>query len=361
MRVSFSMVKKRAQKTKEEPRLSKAHLRLYIQRIKARIDAFLRRRPHRSFKQTRRRDYVRSLKLPGYWAFTGEVTAFLWRYKKTFLLLALVYALVTAAFVGIVSQANYEQISETLQETGGQLFSGNWWEVGKAGLLIGTGVMGSLTNTPNDMERSVAIVVGLLVWLTTIWLLRGYMAGKKPKLRDGLYSAGAPIVATFFVFVVLLIQLIPLALAALALSAASATGLINEGIEAMVFWTVEILLLVISLYWLASTFFALVIVTLPGMYPMRALASAGDLVIGRRLRIFLRFIWLFGITFLVWAIVVIPVILFDGWLKSVWPAISWLPIVPLVMLVVASLSLIWMSSYIYMFYRKVVDDGAPPA
>lgn len=332
-----------------------------LERVRQRINGFLLRRPHRSFRRTMRRDYVRPLRLPGYWAFTAQVWQFLWQRKKTFLLLAFIYALVTAVFVGISSQATYIQFSDALKESGSQLFSGSWWEIGQAGLLLGTGVMGSLNSAPSEMERVIAIVIGLLVWLTTVWLLRAFMAGKKPRLRDALYSAGAPIVASFFLFVVLLIQLIPLALAALAFSAASSTGLIDDGIESMVFWTVELLLLLVSLYWLASTFFALVIVTLPGMYPMQALKTAGDLVVGRRLRIFLRFLWLSILIFITWAIIMIPIIVFDSWLKSVWPAIDWFPLVPICLLAVASLSLIWLSSYTYMLYRKVVDDDAAPA
>ena len=36
-----------------------------------RTRAYLQRRPHRSFRRTYRRDYERSLALPGYWAFTN--------------------------------------------------------------------------------------------------------------------------------------------------------------------------------------------------------------------------------------------------------------------------------------------------
>lgn len=330
-------------------------------RIKRRRDSLLVRRPHRSFRLTSRRDYARSLKLPGYWAFTAEVIGYLWQRKKTFLLLVFVYALVTAAFVGITSQSTYSAFSEGLKESGNQFFSGDWSQIGQASVLLGAGVLGSLNTAPTDMERVIAVIVGLLMWLTTVWLLRAYLAGKKPRLRDALYSAGSPIVATFLILVVLLIQLIPLALAALAFGAASSTGLIYEGVEAMVFWVVEILLLVMSMYWFASTFFALVVVTLPGMYPMQALKTGGDLVIGRRLRIFLRFIWLFVLTFIAWIIVMIPVILFDTWLKEVWEAISWLPLVPICFLGVASLSLLWVCSYTYLLYRKVVDDNVAPA
>lgn len=333
----------------------------FWQRLKIRRDAFLARRPHRSFRRTWRRDYIRSLKLPGYWSFTNEVWRYIWRRKKTFLLLVLLYALITGLFVGVTSQETYAELSETLKESGGQFFSGAWWEIGHAGILLATGITSSLSSNPTDSERVIAIVAGLLMWLTTVWLLRVFMAGKKPRLRDALYSAGAPIVGTFCLLVVLFIQLIPLALAVLAFSAASTTGFIFEGVESMVFWVVEILLITVAFYWLASTFFALVIVTLPGMYPLRALKNAGDIVIGRRLRIFQRFIWLFAVTFVAWVVLLLPIILLDAWLKSIWPAISWVPLVPLCFLAMASLSVLWMASYTYMLYRKVVDDNAAPA
>lgn len=354
------MVKQK--KAKKQPaKTAKAEKLSLLKRLKLRRDTFLARRPHRSFRRTLRRDYVRSLKLPGYWKFTADVGSFLWQHKKPLLLLVLLYAAVTALFVGITSQATYAEFSQNLKDLGGQFFSGSWWEIGHAGLLLTSGIMGSLSDAPSDMERAIALIAGLLMWLTTVWLLRAFMAGKKPRLRDALYSAGAPIVPTFCILVVLFIQLIPIALAALAFSAAVTTGFLDEGVEAMLFWVVEILLLTISLYWLASTFFALVIVTLPGMYPFRALKNAGDIVVGRRLRIFMRLVWLFAGTFLVWALVLIPIILFDAWLKSAWPAISWLPLVPICFLIMASLSVLWVASYTYLLYRKVVDDDAAPA
>lgn len=355
------MVKEKAKKKRAVAAKKEIKKPSFWQKIKGRRDNFLARRPHRSFRRTWRRDYVRSLKLPGYWAFTAEVWMYLWRRKKTFLLLGFLYALTTALFVGITSQVTYAEFSEVLKGAGDDLFSGAWWQIGQAGLLLATGITGSLSDAPNDLERVIAFLAGLLVWLTTVWLLRAFMAGKKPRLRDGLYNAGAPIVGTFCIAIVLFIQLIPLGLAALAFSAASMTGFISEGVGAMVFWVVEILLVTLALYWLASTLFALVIVTLPGMYPFQALKNAGDIVVGRRLRIFLRFIWLFAFTFIVWAVVLIPIILFDAWLKSTWPAISWLPLIPVCFLAMASLSVLWIASYTYILYRKVVDDNAAPA
>lgn len=45
---------------------------------------FLQRRPHRSFRLTKRRDYRRDLKIPGYWSLTSEACRLVWRNKKTF-------------------------------------------------------------------------------------------------------------------------------------------------------------------------------------------------------------------------------------------------------------------------------------
>ncbi len=348
------------QKPSRLERAKSAALKPY-QAVKKRITGLLERRPHRSFRRTRQRDYARSLKLPGYWAFTNEVRRILWQHKYTFLLLVVLYGTLSAVLVGLASQSTYAEISNALQESGGDLFQGNWGEIGKAGLLLTTGVVGSLNDTPTDAQRISGGILALMVWLTTVWLLRAMVAGRKPKLRDGLYNAGAPIVSSFLVSLVLILQLLPLAIVAIGYGAAVASGLLNGGVEAMVFWIVALLLAALSLYWFTSTFIALVVITLPGMYPMQALRTAGDLVVGRRVRILLRQLWLVATMLVVWVVAMIPLILFDTWLKKTVPAIEWLPIVPVSLLVMASLSVVWSAAYTYLLYRKVVDDDASPA
>ncbi len=326
-----------------------------------RRDAFLARRPHRSFRRTRRRDYVRTLALPGYWAFTHSVRRTLWQHRKLFLGLTAIYALLIALMVGIGSQDTYTTLTDTLSSTSGGVLSGGLGALGQASLLLATTVSGSLSQNLTEVQQVYAVILGLLTWLTTIWLLRNVLAGHKVKLRDGLYSSGAPILATFLVGLVFIVQLLPLALALIGYSAASSTGLLTNGVEAMLFWAAAGLLVVLSLYWITSTFFALVIVTLPGMYPLRALKTAGDLVIGRRLRILLRILWLALLIVLIWVVIMIPIILLDSWLKSIWPGINWLPLVPVALLVMSSLTLVGATSYIYLLYRKVVADDTEPA
>lgn len=329
--------------------------------IRRRIQDFTSRRPHRSFRLTRRRDYARSLQLPGYWAFSHYVFQTIWKRRRLFGALALVYAVLSGLIVGIASQDIYTQLGDALKETGDDIFQGNFGEIGKASLLLAATISGGANSAPTEAQQIYGGIFVLLTWLTTVWLLRNILAGHTVRLRDGLYSAGAPIVATFLVSIVLLAQLLPLGLAFVGYSAAISSGLLSGGVAAMVFWVVASLLSVLSLYWVTSTIIALVVVTLPGMYPMRALKTAGDLVIGRRLRILLRLLWMLLGVVVVWAVVMIPIIIFDTWLKGVWPAVVAVPLIPLALLAMGSVTTIWMASYVYLLYRKVVDDDAKPA
>lgn len=331
------------------------------QALTKRVGTFLARRPHRSFIRTRRRDYVRTLTLPGYWSFTNEVRRLLWKHKKLFLWLAVVYSVLTIALVGMASQSTYTNLSDTLKTSGGDLFSGGWGKISQAGLLLLSGVTGNLTATPSAVQQVYAALLALLVWLTTVWLLRAILAGHKPRLRDGIYNAAAPLVATFLVALLLVVQLLPVAVAAIGYSAAVTSDLLSGGVEAMIFWAAAGLLTVLSLYWMMGTLFALIIVTLPGMYPMKAIRTAGDLVIGRRLRILSRLLWLMGTVAVAWIVVMVPIILMATWLYGIAPAINWLPIVPIALLLMGTLTVIWVAGYVYLFYRKVVDDDAAPA
>jgi hypothetical protein len=319
---------------------------------------FLARRPHRTLKLTRRRDYVRSLDLPGYIAFTHYVNKTVWGNKRLLLSLAALYIVLFTVLVGIGSQETYTTLSDTLQDAGTSVVGGDFSQLGEAGTLFLTIATVGISETPSESQQIYIGLLGLLVWLTTVWLLRNKMAGHKVKLRDALYNAGSPIVSLFLVTLVLLIQMIPILLAVIAYSAAASSGLLNGGVEAMLFWIGASILGLISIFWATSTFFAMIIVTLPGVYPMKALRDAGDLVLGRRLRIVLRWLWMFLAVAVAWVIVLVPALLLDIWLRSTWPAYGSVPVIPLLLALLGTLSLVWFASYVYLLYRKVIDESA---
>lgn len=329
--------------------------------VRRRQRAYLARRPHRSFRLTRRRDYKRSLELPGYWSFSRYVWTTLWREKRLFGGLLLTYMLISLAISGIGAQESYRNLSDALTETGGDVFTGNWGKVGAAGLLLVTTVTSGLTPSATEAQSVIGGLAVFFAWLTAVWLLRNVLAGRKVRLRDGLYNSGAPILSTLIVGLILVVQLIPVSLALLVYSAASTTGLLDSGVAAMLFWVAAAAFVTMTLYWITSTLIALVVVTLPGMYPFQALRAAGDLIIGRRLRVLYRWAWMVLLIVVAWLLVVIPIILLDGWLVQAAPSVAWLPLVPMAVLFMGSATLIFAAAYVYLLYRKVVDDDASPA
>lgn len=348
-----------SKKTKKSPAknaVKQSWLRQTISIQKERMTNFMARRPHRSFRLTRRRDYVRPLALPGNISFTNEVTRTLWKYKKIFLILAAIYAILYGLLVGIQSQESYSSISDSLQEAGNEVYDGNWSAVGQAALLTLSVAATGLNAESTEAQQLFSVLVFLMVWLTTVWLLRNLLAGHKVKVRDGLYNSASPLFAMVIIALIIAVQLIPVAIAFVGYNAALGTGLIaSGGAGAMLFWIGAGLLSLLSLFWITSSLFAMIIVTIPGMYPLKAMRTAGDMVLGRRIKILLRWVWMALVLAVAWAVVIIPIILLDMLIKSLWPVIAWVPIVPVAGLLMAAVSTVWVSAYVYLLYRKVVD------
>lgn len=301
--------------------------------------------------------------MPGYLEFTAFVSKLIVKNWKILSLVVVLYSVFGALFIGLVSQDVYNQFGQVLRDTGDDVFSGNLGKLGQSALLLISSVMSGTTSPFGDGQSQVAAAfVGIMFWLVVVWIMRNIVAGKKVRLRDSLYNSGAPLISTMVISVVVFIQLLPVALVVIGYAAATQTGLIAAGgVEAMVFWVAAGLLALMSIYWLSSTFIALVVVTLPGMYPFEALKIAGDLVIGRRLRIILRMLWA-GACVLVFSIVILlPLTLLDSWLSGLWGWYQAVPTVPVAILLVGSVSLLWTISYIYLLYRRMVDDNAKPA
>lgn len=328
----------------------------FLERQRVFWKEYFSKNPHRSLRLTKRRDFARPLVLPNPLLFILTVTTTLWSYRRIFLPLMAVYALLFTALVGLTSQDTYSQVVSSIEESGTDVFSESGSTLELAGLTLLSIASGNANGTITESQQIFGVLLGLLAWLTTVWLLRNLLAGNKVKMRDGLYNAGSPILATAIVTLIIVIQLLPVAIAAIGYAAAVNSGLIvNGGVEAMLFWIAAGLLGLLSLYWIGGSLFALVIVTLPGMYPLKAINASRELLLSRRLKLLIRMLWMALFIATIWVVVLIPVIMLDSWLKSVAPAVQWLPLVPVVILVISTYSVFWASTYIYLLYRKVVD------
>lgn len=271
-------------------------------------------------------------------------------------------ALASVILVGMMSQDMYESLQDALEETSENVAGGDFGQVGKSGLLLlSIATTGGLNQAPSESQQIFNVIIFLIVWMVVVWILRNYLAGNKVRMRDGLYNAMGPLVGTVLVLVFLLIQLIPVAIVAFVYSMALGTQFLENIFAAAVFWPLAILLLLLSLYWGVGTILALVVVTIPGMYPMEAIKMAGDLIIGRRVRVILRVLWALLVLAVCWAVIMIPIILLEGWLKVSFEFLAGVPIVPVALLIISVMSVVYLASYVYLFYRRIVDDNASPA
>ena len=181
------------------------------------------------------------------------------------------------------------------------------------------------------------------------------MAGHDIKLRDGLYNAMTPLVSTLIVFVVALIQCVPIFILVVAYSAAVQTEFLATPFYALVFFIFAALMIILSAYLLSSSLMALVAVSAPGLYPMKALRTASDLMMGRRIRFILRLVALLLVIALMWVVVMLPLIMFDLFMKQFeWT--SGIPFVPFCLTAMTCFTCIYLTVYLYIYYRWMLDN-----
>lgn len=323
-------------------------------RARARVESFLKRRPYRSFRLAKKRDMPKNKPLPSNIIFTTEVFGIIKKYRRSFIYFIVIYAILYSLLAGILDQESYADLTESLRSLGPSVLGGDFGKVGQVSTTFLTVVNNHLSGGLSATQQIYITTLGLFTWLSVVWFLRQRLSGAEVKVRDALYTAGAPLLATIIVAIVGLFQLLPGTIGVLLYGAATQFGFINGGVEAMLFAIAAALLVALSLYWVTSTLLALVVVTIPGTYPFRALSIAGDVVVGRRLSILLRLLWMGFMVIIGWVMILIPVIL----LADVLPW-KWLPIVPLTIQLLSGASMVFAAAYVYILYRRIIDDGEP--
>lgn len=333
-----------------------------VARVKRRRADFLKRRPHRSFRLTSRLDSQRSLKIEGYMTFSRRVLSQIKTHWRFFGKLLLVAIGVFATFSLLISQISYNTMREALDEaTKGVVSSGLGGSLYRAALIFISTARNSGDAASDQSVALLTIFIALVIWLTVVYFLRHALSGKKLSFRQALYNSGSPLVPTLILLFIAVIQLTPLGIYLIVFSAAKNTEIINGGGVEMLAVVLGGLIVALTLYWLISTIIALVVVTLPDMKPIQALRVADDMVVGRRGRIVRRLAWQILHVVVLWVLVMIPVIVLEDTLARKWEWIKNVPIVPVMWLVTALVSLIWTSTYVYMLYRRILDDSSKPA
>ncbi len=306
---------------------------------------------HKTFRRSYREDYKRELEVPGMMAHIFKTFKTIFKNWKLFLPLLILSVLMGVVFVGLMSEDTYQQFQTILDQTTEEMGSGDIGVMGKAGLLlISTITTGGLSGNSSEAAVVFATLIFLMIWLVTIFLLRHIMADKKVKFRDALYNSMSPLVSSLVVFIVAVLQCIPIFILIIAFSTAVQTDFLSMPFYALVFFIFAALMILLSGYLLSSSLMAFVAVSAPGLYPFKALRTAAELMQGRRIRFILRLVSLILALAVTWVIVMLPLIMFDLFMKQFeWT--SQIPFVPVCLLIMTCFTGIYITAYLYIYYR----------
>ena len=306
--------------------------------------------PHRSFYLTTHAQSVRQINISGYFRFIHEVGRLIWDNKWLYFKVLLALTIALLFIIGLGAQSNYIEVRDSFNEVG------MGWFLTLVGLLT-QAIITSMTVTDAN-RQAFAMVLVLVVWMALIYIVRHIYGGRtKMKLRDALYNSSGALVPLLVILVVVLIQMLPLAIGLISYSAVTGAGYINEGIEIenMAAWCIIAALVILTIYWMITSLLTLVTVTIPGIYPLRAYFETSVLVSGRRVKILLRILMMLLPLVVLWLVVLIPVILIDQAVQF-----NTVPFVQLFTTLLVAASLIWVSVYLYMLYRRLLDSPEQP-
>ncbi len=262
--------------------------------------------------------------------------------KRLFLTITLVYLVLTIVLVkGLGVGSNIGELKTTLTDLFGGSLSKLTTGVALFGVLLGN------INTTNGGTQAAAYQSVLLVTvsLAVIWALRQTLgAESKQKLtaRDAFYKGEYPLVPFLLVLIVIGLQLLPVVVASFLYSTVLVGGLAVTVIEKAVWLLIICLLILLSLYMITSSIFALYIVTLPEVRPLQALRSARDLVCYRRWTVMRKVLFLPVALLLLAAIITVPIILWSP-VTAEW-----------VFFILSMLGLAIVHSYLYTLYRELL-------
>ena len=315
-------------------------------------------RLHRSFKRSYYEDYQRKTELPSLTSQASAAFKMFFKFWKIFLPLLLIFVGLYIFLIGAMSENTLADVKANVEQTNKDVADGKIGTVGKAGLtLLGIISTGGLT-TMNDAQVVIAVLLFAIIWLVTIYLARHLLAGHQEiKMRDGFYSALSPLVSTLVVGLIIFLEAVPIMLTIIVFQVALTTEFLSTPFYALLFFMFAALMITLSLYLLSSSFFAIIVVSAPGLYPLTAVRMAKNLIMGRRLRFLIRVFYLVIIVALLYLLLLMPAIILDGVLKAqfAWLAESKIPFVAIIQLTITVFIFIYLSIYFYLFYRALLD------
>lgn len=276
--------------------------------------------------------------MPGIYRLFKQTISLLVKNKKLFFGIITIYILLSVLLVNGVSLfTDFFDTKKQIDESLGGDISGWTTSFALLGVLVSAG--SSASSETGGVYRLFLILV---ISLALIWAIRQASAGQKVGVKQSFYQGLYPLAQFILVALVIVLQFIPFLIGNFLLSAAITNSIAVTLAEKSLFILLFILLSLLSLYMVLSSVFALYIVTLPDMTPMKALRSARALVLHKRLSVALRLLGLPILSLLFFIVLVLPLIYFLPFLAV------------LLFIVLSGLMLYFFHAYNYNLYRALL-------
>jgi hypothetical protein len=276
--------------------------------------------------------------LPGFFGLFRKSLEVLKNNKALFGGIIIINSLLGLLFVnGLGSSLDFVQTKNEIEEfIGGE--AGQW----SVTLTLFGYLIDSTGSQVGEIAGAYQMFFTLITSLAIIWAIRQVLVGEKVSAKEAYYKGLYPLIPFMLVLLVICLQLLPAVIGATIYNIIISGGLAVTALENALWLILFIMLCLLSFYMILSSVFALYIVTLPGMTPLKALRSARKVVIHRRLSISLRIIALLLVLVLSVLLIVFPAIIFLPWLAMT------------VFLLFSSLCLYLVHSYMYHLYRSLL-------
>ncbi len=261
----------------------------------------LRRPTYKSFKLQRRlKHHVPTV--PGSWRLLRGSLGLLIDRWQLFTGIVLIFGVMQLVFVqGFGNTGDIATVKSTVASALGTADTGAF-STGLAsfGYLLGKASAGSAYQALSVLITSLAL----------IWAIRQVYAAERPRIRDGFYQGMAPLVPFVLVLLTIAVQVLPAVIITYLFSYASTSGVVSHGVEYLLWIVLISSSYLLTFYMICSSVFALYIVTLPGMTPLKALRGARELVRFRRWMVMRRIAFLPIALGGLAGLVIVPLIMF---------------------------------------------------
>ena len=279
-------------------------------------------------------------KLPNFWQLTRKAALLIWEHKELFAGITAIYGLLNLLLAqGIGGNTDVPLLKDAFN----QVFTGHFGFV-PTSLSIFTVLIGTAGNTTSQTAGAYQMFLAILASLAIIWSLRQVVAGSVPQVKDAFYRGMTPLVPFLLVLLVIGLQLLPLIIGSSLYNLVISNGIAVYAIEKLLWALLFATLGLLSLYMVSSSLFALYIVTLPDMTPLKALRSARGLVRYRRWTVLRKLLCLPIILLVVAAVVMMPIIIL------LTPLAQW------IFFLLTMFGLVAIHAYVYALYRELLND-----